>query len=153
MTVTTIGYGDICPTTPAGKAVCAAAALSGIGYFGIIFEILRDFRARSLESKVLESVRMKGTAGMLLTTLTAGVLLCYYLRAHGTLPTVEEADAASGIFEATYWTIITTTSVGYGDLYPSTDSGKFVVCAFAIWSLATAAILEEMSERLKSFVE
>ena len=81
MTVTTIGYGDICPTTPAGKAVCAAAALSGIGYFGIIFEILRDFRARSLESKVLESVRMKGTAGMLLTTLAAGVLLCYYLRA------------------------------------------------------------------------
>ena len=37
--------------------------------------------------------------------------------------------------DSIYWVVITATSVGYGDLYPQTDAGKYICmffCPFAV---------------------
>ena len=36
------------------------------------------------------------------------------------------------------WSLITSTSVGFGDHYPSTDEGKLAVCAYAFATMQAA---------------
>jgi len=47
------------------------------------------------------------------------------------------------LYEALYFTILTVSTVGYGDVYPKTDFGKVVTCAFVFGGLVLLA--ESMS--------
>ena len=38
--------------------------------------------------------------------------------------------------EAVYFTLITLTSIGYGDMMPATDAGKIAVVFFVFYSMA-----------------
>ena len=148
MTVTTVGYGDLCPTTGFGKIVCSCLALLGIGYFGIVVEVFHQIRKES-EGKMLANLGVTGTLGMLTSTICLGVLLCWYLQDKG-LPLVKQGDGGTSVMNAAYWSIVTSTSIGYGDLYPATDNGKLAVSAFALWSMgAVAAVTDLTSDWLK----
>lgn len=39
-----------------------------------------------------------------------------------------------------YWTIITSTTVGLGDLYPTSGAGRFLACVVALIGIATIAL-------------
>ncbi|CAF1389558.1 unnamed protein product [Rotaria magnacalcarata] len=43
--------------------------------------------------------------------------------------------------KATYWGIITITTVGYGDMYPTTVIGRILACTCAYFGVATSGIL------------
>ncbi|CAF5027614.1 unnamed protein product [Rotaria sp. Silwood1] len=47
----------------------------------------------------------------------------------------------NSIFTATYWGIITITTVGYGDLAPSTPGGRMIGCFCAVSGTGTIAML------------
>ncbi|CAF1371073.1 unnamed protein product [Rotaria sp. Silwood1] len=47
----------------------------------------------------------------------------------------------NSIFTATYWGIITITTVGYGDLAPSTPGGRIIGCFCAVSGTGTIAML------------
>ena len=50
-TLTTVGYGDICPTTPLGKFLGAIIALAGIGVFALPAGILASGFAAEIHKK------------------------------------------------------------------------------------------------------
>lgn len=61
-------------------------------------------------------------------------------------------------FDALYWATVTLTTVGYGDLCPTTDLGRFVSMLSSLFGVAiialpsgviTASYLEELRSRRK----
>ncbi|UCF57520.1 MAG: two pore domain potassium channel family protein [Deltaproteobacteria bacterium] len=62
------------------------------------------------------------------------------------------ARGAGGIFDAIYWAVVTITTVGYGDIVPSSTVGKvfalmIVLSGPALLSLITASIASIFIER------
>jgi voltage-gated potassium channel len=71
---------------------------------------------------------------------------------------VEEAVMFEDFFDALYWAATTLTTVGYGDIYPATDLGRFISMLSAILGVAiialpsgviTASYLDELRESKK----
>ena len=48
---------------------------------------------------------------------------------------VDDTQLPKDYLGAVYLAMITCTSVGYGDFYPTTDIGKLAVCAYAFCSM------------------
>jgi voltage-gated potassium channel len=94
-----------------------------LGYFLQGFRALRvlrilrvlklAFRARRLRGKGSRLVRV---AGVVAATAFAGALA---LR-------IVEPGATEGFFDAMWWSIVTLSTVGYGDITPSTVEGRLV---------------------------
>ena len=68
---------------------------------------------------------------------------------------VDESAMFEDFFDALYWATTTLTTVGYGDIYPSTDIGRVISMLSAILGVAvialpsgviTASYLEELRE-------
>lgn len=75
---------------------------------------------------------------------------------------VEESAMFEDFFDALYWATTTLTTVGYGDIYPSTDIGRVISMLSAILGVAvialpsgviTASYLEELRESKQSKCE
>lgn len=71
---------------------------------------------------------------------------------------VEESVMFNNFFDALYWATTTLTTVGYGDIYPTTDIGRIISMLSAILGVAiialpsgviTASYLEELKEEKK----
>ena len=66
-----------------------------------------------------------------------------------------EPDTFGSFFDAVYWAVVSLTTVGYGDLYPQTEIGRFIAMLSSLMGIAvvalpagiiTAGLLEEISE-------
>ena len=64
-----------------------------------------------------------------------------------------EPDTFGDFFDAVYWSVVSLTTVGYGDLYPSSDIGRAVAMLSSLMGIAvvalpsgiiTAGLLEEL---------
>lgn len=71
---------------------------------------------------------------------------------------VEDSDMFADYFDALYWATTTLTTVGYGDICPSSDIGRIISMFSAILGVAvialpsgviTASYLEELREAKK----
>lgn len=71
---------------------------------------------------------------------------------------IEESTMFNDFFDALYWATTTLTTVGYGDIYPTTDIGRVISMLSAILGVAvialpsgviTASYLEELKETKK----
>ena len=71
---------------------------------------------------------------------------------------IEESTMFDDFFDALYWATTTLTTVGYGDIYPTTDIGRVISMLSAILGVAvialpsgviTASYLEELKETKK----
>lgn len=72
---------------------------------------------------------------------------------------VEETNMFHDFFDALYWATTTLTTVGYGDIYPLSDVGRFISMLSSIFGVAiialpsgviTASYLEELREQKKN---
>lgn len=72
---------------------------------------------------------------------------------------VEDTAMFSDFFDALYWATMTLTTVGYGDIYPSSDFGRMISMLSAVFGVAvialpsgviTASYLDELREQKKS---
>lgn len=64
---------------------------------------------------------------------------------------ISQPDKFSSIFDAMWWSLVSMTTVGYGDLYPTTVIGRFIaaltiVFGIAIFSAFFSVIQEKMAE-------
>ena len=51
-----------------------------------------------------------------------------------------EPDTFDTFFDALYWAVVSLTTVGYGDLYPTTEVGRFVAMASSLMGIAVVAL-------------
>ena len=67
-----------------------------------------------------------------------------------------EPDTFPTFFDALYWSVVSLTTVGYGDLYPVSEAGRFIAMASSFMGIAivalpsgiiTAGLLDELKEK------
>jgi voltage-gated potassium channel len=124
-----------------------------------IMRLLRMFR-------ILKMAEHVGESYMLLRALRASrnkimvffVSVLAIVCVEGTMMYVIERDANEGfsnIPQAIYWSIVTITTVGFGDVTPVTVAGKLMACVimltgFAIIAVPTGVVTSEMHRELNA---
>lgn len=118
--------------------------------------LMRAFRVFELSHFVSEGVNivqaLKASMRRILVFLAFIVLLSTIL---GALVYVVESpvnDKFSSIPQSVYWSIVTITTVGYGDVAPVTPLGKFIasfimLLGYAIIAVPTGIVTVELSRR------
>jgi len=87
---------------------------------------------------------------LLFIVMTAGIAL--YVLEERINPNVQS------LFDGIYWSLITISTVGYGDISPVTDAGRtismlVIISGIAMISFATSVIVSAFSERLSELKE
>ncbi|KAI2495857.1 ion channel [Fragilaria crotonensis] len=132
ITLTTVGYGDICPTKQAplaGKLFIVLISFLGLGVFcGPLLAVTSSWR----------HTIPGGLFAVALWTLAMGVMVFTY-----------EGISTT---DALYASVITGTTIGYGDLTPTTEVGKILVALYAVLVVGVTGVLLDISkERLIQF--
>ena len=165
VTITTVGYGDICPETPGGKMFTVVYALVGIIFVFAALSplvdmlmIVKDFLLKPCAPEEddgattnLEVLRANGNWGFKYGVALAGPGIIFVL---GLLIGffVMNLDLIDGI----YWSMITMTTIGYGDISGSTWYEKAVLCLYlptAVAALADALAVTQSIGTAKMLIE
>lgn len=132
-------------------------AYTGYHYFVVfrILRMLRVFRILRLFRFISEGEQLFGALRASLYKI--GVFASFVLTlviVLGTLMYVVEGGRGgfSSIPQSIYWTIVTITTVGYGDITPQTTTGKWIaslimLCGYAIIAVPTGIVTVALSKR------
>ena len=83
------------------------------------------------------------------------VIACLYVVMCALVVFNVEPDTFDNIFDALYWSVVSLTTVGYGDLYPTSEIGRAIAMLSSLMGVAvvalpssiiTAGLLEEIRE-------
>lgn len=122
-----------------------------------LFKILRVFKFIRYSKNVQILFKVLRKERHILFTVF-WIALFYILITALIMFNVEESAMFEDFFDALYWATTTLTTVGYGDIYPSTDLGRVISMFSAILGVAvialpsgviTASYLEELRENKK----
>ena len=150
--LTTVGYGDMAPTTPEGKMFTAIFALCGVFVIGLALGVVGSElvdaeidvlieKASTGESSpkrpssLFDSSRKVGQICWIviriLSPIFVGAFIIAYLEGWPW-------------YDALYYTVITATTVGLGDLSPTSERSE--ACAILFIPLAVAAMAHILDE-------
>ncbi|KAK8390146.1 hypothetical protein O3P69_013007 [Scylla paramamosain] len=117
--VTTIGYGHIYPTTPAGRIFCVLYCLVGVPLTCILLAKSTDLLSSRMERVYITAKRRhRGMGNSLLYWVTTIYLSVGFL-VFMLLPSLALTKLEPWTLEeALYLTFITLTTIGFGDFYP-----------------------------------
>ena len=147
MTLTTIGFGDLGPTTPTARAFFALYSLLGLGFFGLCIESCGKLRTAALDGRVVNTVV---GANAWFQALVLGL----WTVAAGTFMLMSvEPGTFKDPQETAYFCVVAGTTVGYGDVSPQTPAGKVAVTVYALFALQVFAdVTGLVGDALKGFV-
>lgn len=127
-----------------------------------LFRLFRVFRLLKLirYSKTMRTIQnvLRKVKSQLLAVL---ILTLIYIAGSAMIIFQIEPDIFDTFFDALYWATISITTIGYGDISPVTDFGRFITMASALVGVAlialpsgiiTAAYMDEI-KRKKSSLE
>ena len=104
-----------------------------------LFKILRVFKFVRYSKHMIILLRvMKKEKNILLTV--GFIAVCYIFITALFMFNVEESSMFENFFDALYWATTTLTTVGYGDIYPSTDLGRVISMFSSILGVAVIAL-------------
>jgi hypothetical protein len=151
----TIGYGDVSPVTPGGQMSAVAFALFSIPIASAAFSSLAEAYLLSfIDIMMLLQRKGKGArhgaavpvvlpktsdAGVL---VTLGALACWIVAGMFAFEATEANQKTSSWshVESLYFSVVTLSTVGLGDIVPVTDTGRCVVFLWASVGLGLLAI-------------
>ncbi len=119
-----------------------------------ILKVLRLFKAfRYSKNFILISNVIKRNKSIL-----SSIILCaiFFVIASALFIFTIEPHSFDNFFEAVYWAMTALTTVGYGDIYPVTDAGRFISMISSFFGIAmvalpsgviTAAFINEISQQ------
>lgn len=149
VTLTTVGYGDITPKTDGQKVFTCLFVFCGVGMIGnalgILGSILLD-KQQALEEHLDKKVDQLTTGDDFMTPsrwkLVMSFLLIVVLVFGGTI-TMMIVEGMSFV-DGMYYSCVTVTTVGYGDITPKTDPGK--IFAFVYLTVGTVVIAKVLGD-------
>ncbi len=113
--------------------------------FGHVFQGLRAVRCLRL-ARVLRLMirskryRGKGARIMRMLTLVTGTVFAGALAL-----TYVEPTAVGGLFDAVWWSLVTVSTVGYGDILPVTGPGRVVASVLIIFGIGVFGYVAGMA--------
>lgn len=128
--VTTIGYGSMYPRTNGGMLFTIVFGILGIPVMAYTLRLLATLIGDAVQSLV---ARESPKGGETTTTLILGSVFLF----GGALVFVFLEDWS--YIEAIYFTVITLTSIGFGDYLPSSTASRVFTMFFIILGLGTAS--------------
>ena len=96
------------------------------------FKLIRYSRSASAISAVFEKQRQALLA-----------VLCFaiaYILVSALVVFNVEPETFNTFFDAVYWAVVSLTTVGYGDLYPSSDVGRTIAMISSLMGVAVVAL-------------
>ena len=123
--------------------------------------LLRVFRILKLTRFIGESANfgkaLKRSRAKIAVFITFVIILCIIL---GTIMYLVENEHNSGftsIPRSVYWSIVTLTTVGYGDIAPITSLGQFIaslimILGYGIIAIPTGIVSSEMTKNEKELI-
>lgn len=111
-----------------------------------LFKIIRIFKFLRYSEKIAIFVRvLKKEQSVLLSVLLISVFYVFVtalvmFNAEPHINPETGAETFSNFFDALYWATVTLTTVGYGDLCPVTDIGRFVSMLSSLFGVAIIAL-------------
>jgi len=126
---------DLVSILPAFTILSNTSTLIRIFRFARLLRIFRIFRY-SRTIRLVKNV-LKSQKGALASVFTLAVA---YILISATLMFNMEPDSFGDFFDAVYWSCLTLTTVGYGDIYPVTDLGRFIAMISSFFGIAMVAM-------------
>ena len=77
---------------------------------------------------------------MLVCIAAVCVLAVGYIARTARIMIPVEPDSFDTIFDAIYWAVVTLTTVGYGDIYPTSEIGRIVSMMSSFMGIAIVAL-------------
>ena len=120
------------------------AVICGGIKFPMLFRLLRTLKLLRLfkfirYSKSLDLIINVFKRQKRILSAVASMAVCYILVSALIMYNVEP-NHFNNFFEAVYWAAITLTTVGYGDIYPSTTIGRIVTVISSVFGIAVVAL-------------
>ncbi|ESQ36745.1 hypothetical protein EUTSA_v10009645mg [Eutrema salsugineum] len=136
VTITTVGYGDIVPSTVATKIVTVIMALSGV----VCLDVFLGFTVSALVN-----YQEKMTGGTRFTNLVASVFCVFFCITLGS--SFLYAFEGLGFWDSVYLSVVSATTVGYRDVFFTTLVGRlFGFFWIPTTTIAMAALVSRLEE-------
>lgn len=100
-----------------------------------VFRIVRIFRYSKSVRTILEILKSSKKPLMAVGTLAVGYIIISAIVIFNVEP-----DSFSSFFDAVYWSTVSLTTVGYGDIYPVTVLGRTVAMISSFFGIAIVAL-------------
>ena len=100
-----------------------------------VLRVLRLFRY-SKDFEIISNVLYRSRRSLLAVSVLAGE----YVLASALLIFNVEPDSFQTFFDAIYWAVVSLTTVGYGDIYPTTIIGRTVAMFSSVAGIAIVAL-------------
>jgi len=146
---TTIGYGDISPKTSNGKLLFIFYVIPGICLCGAFIAELSKLMFARLKRGKARFARFFNTHHVWIYWMTNSLLLfciCWLVPA-----SIVYAITDFTFFDSCYFSMVTFTTVGFGDLTITGYNLKFVIVAFSYFGLAWIGIVTSLvMEKIQS---
>ena len=100
-----------------------------------IFQVVKLFRYSKSMTLIIDTFKEKKQELTAVATLAAGYVIIVALLMFNIEP-----DTFDTFFDAVYWSVISLTTVGYGDIYPTTLFGRILAMFSAFCGIAVIAL-------------
>ena len=100
-----------------------------------IIRIFKVFRYSNTINVLVKVVHNSKKPLLAVCTLAAGYILLSALFIFNVEP-----DSFDTFFDAVYWATVSLTTVGYGDIYPTTTAGRMITMVSSLFGIAIVAL-------------
>ncbi|MDD3060983.1 MAG: ion transporter [Sulfurimonas sp.] len=119
-----------------------------------VFKLFRYIRSFQTFSSVLASKKFEFFTLLMFASIVIFVssVLIYVMEANN------PKSSINTLYDALYWSVVTISTVGYGDITPITDGGRFIAmvvitAGIAVLAFSTSLVVSAFSEKLDEIKE
>ena len=136
VTMTTVGYGDLSPTTDLSKMFTIGYILMGLSLVATCLGVMVGELEGVLESGPSDVKMSRGRK--YLSQVTRSVCMVVLLLAAGAC--FVSYSEGWGLLDSFYWATVTASSVGYGDLVSENEWARCFITAYMLFAVGGCAV-------------